>query len=301
MQLSSSHISSQKNISYFKYVQLPTHFAAGPSIQPLSLFGNVTYDVYGNFVSADSIIITMFLQPKQHFSKDDIDFIWNSLWDDVATRSNINIIKDISDNIDSPSSVTSWSLRIKSKNQTWYYKYKLIPVGLSLELALSILVYFLMFYLISTAFAKSTQVKSHYLFGFASLFSAVATCTTTLGLLQLFGIELKLMPWYLYPLICGVASLENIFLLTQAVLYSGCDMRVTEKIARGLQSVGVPMTLMLIAEIMILYIGSAIDSELVQEFCFFTKFALIVEYIMVYTFFIAFLSIDVKRLEVNNS
>lgn len=132
MHLSTSQIYSQqqKNVSHFKYVPLPPHFATGPSIQPLSIFGNVTYDIYGNFASADSIIITMFLQPKQQFSKDDVDFIWNSLWDDVATQSNINAINDdtINNKNEYTSSaaatitVSSWFHKINSKNQTWYYK-----------------------------------------------------------------------------------------------------------------------------------------------------------------------------------
>jgi predicted RND superfamily exporter protein len=87
---------------------------------------------------------------------------------------------------------------------------------------------------VSTTFAKSTQVKSHYLFGFAALFVSSASCITTLGILHHFGVELTVVPWYLYPIVCGVASLENVFLLTSAVLYSGCDMQVKEKIARGM-------------------------------------------------------------------
>lgn len=68
----------------------------------------------------------------------------------------------------------------------------------------------------------------------------------------------------------------------------------------GLQSVGVPMTAMLFAEILILSIGSAMDSVLVQEFCLFGKVALLVDYALEFTFFIAVLSIDVKRVEVMN-
>jgi predicted RND superfamily exporter protein len=92
--------------------------------------------------------------------------------------------------------------------------------------------YLVIFYVVSTTFAKSTQVKSHYLFGLAALFLSTASCTTTLGILHHVGVELTMVPWYLYPIICGVASLENIFLMTNAVLYSGCDMQVKEKIAR---------------------------------------------------------------------
>lgn len=66
----------------------------------------------------------------------------------------------------------------------------------------------------------------------------------------------------------------------------------------GLQSVGVPMTATLIAELLILTVGTYMDTDLVKEFCTFAKVALVVDYILEMTFVIAVLSIDIKRVEV---
>lgn len=117
----------------------------------------------------------------------------------------------------------------------------------------------------------------------------------------------------------NVASLENVFLLTNAVLYAGCDMIVIEKVSRGkyififnmyhrgliyfflgLKSIGVPMTATLIAELIILSLGGYMENTLIKEFCMFTKVALCVDYILEMTFVIAVLSIDIKRVEVNH-
>ncbi|CAO3589846.1 unnamed protein product [Absidia cylindrospora] len=284
-----------------------TTSADGLSMQPLSLFGNVTLDPHGNVVSANSIILTFFLQPDPVATSttstlnNDINMVWNALWDNVAFKmdmkssNNLDTTTDYGDNgVQSTTMTTAWYQQANVKPQTWYYKYKLLPLELSSPVQLAIVSCMILFYVVSTTFAKSTQVKSHYLFGFAAFFLSIANCTTTLGILLHFGVGLTVVPWYLFPIVCGVASLENVFLMTSAVLYSGCDMQVKEKIARGLQSIGVPMTAMLFAEILILSIGSAMDSVLVQEFCLFGKVALLVDYVLQFTFFIAVLSIDVK-------
>ena len=58
------------------------------------------------------------------------------------------------------------------------------------------------------------------------------------------------------------------------------------------------MTATLLAELMILSVGTAMDKALIKEFCLFAKVALIVDYILQMTFVIAILSIDIKRVEV---
>lgn len=66
----------------------------------------------------------------------------------------------------------------------------------------------------------------------------------------------------------------------------------------GLQSVGVPMLGTLVAELIILEIGRAMDVPTIKQFCLFAQAALIVEYLLDMTFFIAILAIDVNRAEV---
>ncbi|KAI8086590.1 uncharacterized protein BX664DRAFT_336249 [Halteromyces radiatus] len=300
--LSSSFFGSQNNnnhnTSKITFTPLSSRTStSGLSMQPFSLFGNVTLDLHGNIISADSILLTFALQLDQTSAKDYTNSAWNALWNEVVSQ--LDTITTF-DNDESTSRPTAWFQQANIRLQTWYYKSKLLPLKFSSEVQLTIVAYVVLFYLVSTMFAKSSQVKSHYLFGLAALFLSATSCTTTLGILHHFGVELTSVPWYLCFIICGVASLENIFLITTAVLDAGCDMQVKEKIARGLQSIGVPMTAMLFAEILILSLGCAMDSVLVQEFCLFGKVALLVDYILEFTFFIAVLSIDVKRVELTD-
>lgn len=58
------------------------------------------------------------------------------------------------------------------------------------------------------------------------------------------------------------------------------------------------MTATLVAEMVILAIGSAMNIPVIEEFCLFSGTVLLVEYILELTFFASVLSIDVKRVEV---
>lgn len=66
----------------------------------------------------------------------------------------------------------------------------------------------------------------------------------------------------------------------------------------GLQQVGILMTSTLIGELMVLAIGNSTNVRNVQKFCTFTSVALVIAYILNLTFFVAILSIDIKRAEV---
>lgn len=178
--------------------------------------------------------------------------------------------------------------------------------------------YIVIFYLVSVAFGRSNLVKSGYTFGLAAIFLSIACFTTAWGITDKLNITFNNVPWYLLLLIVNLACLENIFLLANAVLDAGCDMDVKEKISRGiyifiyiyfflrladffykgLQSVGLPMTATLMAELLILTVGTAMDIIVIKELCLFLKIAFVVDYALEMTFVIAVLSIDIKRLEV---
>jgi hypothetical protein len=109
----------------------------------------------------------------------------------------------------------------------------LIPFDLSYQGQLAVVAYIAVFFLVSTAFGKSNLVRSGPIFGFAAIFLSAACFTTTWGIFQRLGVELNSAPWFLLLFTVNVASLENVFLLTHAILYAGCDMIVVEKISRG--------------------------------------------------------------------
>ncbi|KAI7901985.1 uncharacterized protein BX663DRAFT_543886 [Cokeromyces recurvatus] len=254
---------------------------------PYSVYSNATFDSKGMFIKADAVLLTFILNQTQHGNS---VFIWNKILEQVKLKLHILDIQQEGDSF-------IWSASSNILPQMIQYKFNLLPYDISYKVQISILVYIGIFFLVSYTFGKSNLVKSGYTFGLASIFLSIACFTTTWGIFDKLGMSFHSVPWYLLLLVINIGSLENIFLLTNAVIDAGCDMIVKEKINRGLQNVGVPMTATLTAELLILHIGSQMDTELIKEFCVFAKMALLVDFILEMTFTIAILSIDIKRVE----
>ena len=110
----------------------------------------------------------------------------------------------------------------------------MFPYDLPSRVQLLIIAYIIIFYFVSTAFSRSNLIKSGYTFVLAAVFLSIACFTTTWGIFDKLGITLNDVSWPLLLLTVNIACLENVFLLTNAVLDAGCDMIVKEKISRGL-------------------------------------------------------------------
>ncbi|ORX54057.1 hypothetical protein DM01DRAFT_1407570 [Hesseltinella vesiculosa] len=251
-------------------------------MQPSTVFGNLSVN-NDEITHADTVLLTLFLRsiPGQ-----DIDVLWDKLWLQVFD----SWTKEHNGNV-------AWWYAMPTDGQTWYYKVSWWPFISSRFVQTALVTYTVAFYLLSNMFAKSSQVKSHYLVALAALCVMSASASIPMSLLQFLGYPMLALPCYLCILVPAIASLENVFLLTNAVLDAGCDMQVKQKVSRGLQSVGVPMTTMLLAELVILSIGSAMESPMIQEFCLYSKTVLLVDYVLQLTFFTAVLSIDIRRVE----
>ncbi|KAI8992473.1 sterol-sensing domain of SREBP cleavage-activation-domain-containing protein [Pilobolus umbonatus] len=262
---------------------------------PLSTMANISYNPQGQINKADGVILTYILN---HDHDTPTLRIWNAILSEVKLKLNILDIQLSLSSTDSHPAI--WYTLSDIVPHMIHYKYKLFPYYLSSNVQLSIVVYIAILYWVSNAFGKSNLVRSGLTFGLAAVFLSIACFTTTWGILDKLGISLHSVPWYLLLLAVNVSSLENILLLTTAILSAGCDMIVKEKISRGLQSAGVPMTATLIAELLILSVGTTMDVQLIKEFCMFVQLALLVDFILEMTFVIAILSIDIKRVEVKN-
>ncbi|OBZ88562.1 hypothetical protein A0J61_03386 [Choanephora cucurbitarum] len=270
-----------------------THTQTQYETHPYSVYSNATFDHQGRFLKADAVLLTFVLRQNKNGNA---IRIWNKLLQEV--KSKYNIVDFETQPTDASHSI--WAAPSNTVAHTIQYKFDLFPYDISYKVQVSILAYIIIFYLVSMTFGKSNLVKSSYSFGLAAVFLSIACFTTTWGIVDRLGITLNHVPWYLLLVVVNIGCLENIFLLTNAVLYAGCDMEVIEKISRGLQSVGVPMTATLIAELFILNVGKHMDTLLIQEFCIFAQLALIVDFILQATFVVAVLSIDIKRVELTD-
>jgi hypothetical protein len=151
------------------------------------------------------------------------------------------------------------------------------------------------FFLVKYQFATNSRlIKSTSGLGITILFLSLTCYTTTVGVKNI-----NRTPWW-YLAVCTTATLEHALLLTGAVVATSTrdSMTVKERIAKGLQQAGVTMTTSLLSELCILGTGSLMKEDNVRLFCSFTAVALVIAFILSLTFFVAVLSIDIRRAEV---
>ncbi|KAI8600321.1 sterol-sensing domain of SREBP cleavage-activation-domain-containing protein [Dissophora ornata] len=160
--------------------------------------------------------------------------------------------------------------------------------------------YFVMFLYISLSVGRVDLVKSKYGLGIAAVATVFVSLMMSIGLCSVFGVTLTLMPWEILPFMIIVVGVENINILVHAVVETSMDLPVKERVGRGLGTVGVSITMTLLAELCLLIIGAMTTIPAVQEFCTFAIAAVIMDYLLQMTFFITVISIDIRRLELSD-
>lgn len=118
------------------------------------------------------------------------------------------------------------------------------------------------------------------------------------SLCALLGLRLHAVPWAVLPLIIVVVGGETMLYMIRAVTDTPLSLTVSSRVAYGLSQVAGPITLSSISDVAILSVLAwASPLESVTQFALFTIVALVVDYFMQMTFFVAVLSIDIQRLE----
>jgi hypothetical protein len=98
-----------------------------------------------------------------------------------------------------------------------------------------------------------------------------------------------------------VIGLENMFRLINAVFATPAEKPTTLRISSALGEVGFLSGIAVGTDITIMALIARFSVPAVREFCLFAGVALMVDYILHMTFFLAVLSVDVRRLELQDS
>ncbi|KAJ3030354.1 hypothetical protein HDV00_008965 [Rhizophlyctis rosea] len=244
-------------------------------------------------IHADSVILSFALNASRLQNGVDIAALWDTLW--TTTIEELN-------NVSIPGS-TSKSLYHLHKDpgdtKALYHKSNsrgTIYKGEALLLSASYLIVFLY---ISLVVGRVDLVKSKFALGFGAVFAVVCSMLMSVGLCSMLGIRTSLVPWEVLPFLIIAVGVENIFVLTNAVVMTSLDLPVKERVGLGLARVGVPMLATLGWEMCFLLLGSLIDIPALQEFCLFGAVSIVIDYFMQITFFATILSIDIRRLELS--
>ncbi|CAG8570609.1 335_t:CDS:2, partial [Cetraspora pellucida] len=288
------HLSSDPSI--LKTLSRTNKTSRGMIIPLNSIFGNVMYDKK-QIVSADSIILTYFLKYTDDYNEGQTIAIWEAIWqqvmDGIGTNFYLGGDRIISVNMNNQGELKHLSFRLDQNNS----------LESSAEWALLLLAYLIFFLYIIISSDRLNFVMSKFGLAFSTVAQVFASLIMSLSICSLFGVTLTLVSvsWKLLPFVFILVGVENMFILSNAVTAIPMQLNVKERVARGLEKVGYSITKTLIIWLLLLLICSAINIESIQEFCIFTSIAMIIDYMLQMSFFIATLSIDLERLELEMS
>jgi len=104
-----------------------------------------------------------------------------------------------------------------------------------------------------------------------------------------------------FPFVVIVIGSENMFRLINAVLETPAEQPTSSRIAIALGEVGFLSSVVVGTDLGLLLIISQFSVPAVREFCTFAGVALVMDFLLHLTYFLAVLSVDVRRLELQDS
>ncbi|RIB00478.1 sterol-sensing domain of SREBP cleavage-activation-domain-containing protein [Gigaspora rosea] len=279
-----SHLFSDPSI--LKTLSLTNKISPIGMLVPLnSVFGNAVYKKK-KIVSADSIILTYFLKGMEDCNESQIMTIWEAIWNQIINDTDTTF--RLGEN-----RIISVNMNHQGKLEHLYFNSD--RNGSLVKQALLMLAY-LIFPLFTLSSARLDFVRSKSGLIFSAVAHVFASLIMSLSICSRFGITLTFasVSWKLLPFILILIGVENTLILTNAVTAIPMQLNVEERVAKGLEKVGYTITKMLISWILVLLIFSVTSIDSIQEFCIFTSIALIIDYMLQISFFVAVLSIDLQ-------
>ncbi|KAF8638836.1 hypothetical protein AX17_001894 [Amanita inopinata Kibby_2008] len=132
---------------------------------------------------------------------------------------------------------------------------------------------------------------------FTALVEIAVSTITSLSVCALVGFKITMVPWELLPIVIVFVGAENMFNLVDAVGRTSVTLSVKQRIAEGLSHAGTSNTLKVLSYIAILGLIAVFSLAAVRQFCIFAIVVLVAHWFLAHTFFMAVLSIDIQRLE----
>ncbi|KAK0442985.1 sterol regulatory element binding protein cleavage-activating protein [Armillaria borealis] len=132
---------------------------------------------------------------------------------------------------------------------------------------------------------------------FTGLVEITVSTITSLSVCALVGFKITMVPWYLLAIMILFAGAENMFNLVDAVGRTHVTLPVKQRIAEGLSFAGTSNILKVVSYNTILGVIAFFAGGAIRQFCAFAIVVLVAHGFLAHTFFIAVLSIDMQRLE----
>ncbi|PFH57254.1 hypothetical protein XA68_15311 [Ophiocordyceps unilateralis] len=180
------------------------------------------------------------------------------------------------------------------------YEFQFRPISMqdiaSLALAYGLtLVYFL------TSLSKLRAVKSKVGLIVTVLAQIVFSIMSSFTVCAVFNVDLSRIPRAAYPLVVLAMSLEHIFRLINAVILTPLEDIVSNRIGQAFAETAPTAMFSTLQNVIILAGLSRLVSAGVSGFCVFAAIAIVFDFFYLSTFFLAVLSVDVRRMELGDA
>ncbi|KAJ3919801.1 sterol regulatory element binding protein cleavage-activating protein [Lentinula edodes] len=132
---------------------------------------------------------------------------------------------------------------------------------------------------------------------FTAMVEIAVSTITSLSVCALVGFKVTMVPWELLPIVIVFVGAENMFNLVDVVGRTSVTLTVKQRIAEGLSRAGTSNTLKVVSYNAILGVIAVFSIGSIRQFCVFAIVVLVAHWFLAHTFFLAVLSIDMQRLE----
>ena len=205
----------------------------------------------------------------------------------------------------------------KSDLRIFYMMERSVSDELEIESAQNVVVvvisYLAMFIYISMMMGEFPSItKSRILVGLGGIFVVILSCLGAFAIVSLFGIKQTLISAEVVPFLVLAIGVDNMFFITgardrvinsiNAAKEQGKDVRNysnSEQMGIALGEVGPSITTAAIGEFLSFLVGYLTDIPALESFCLCASFAVLINYFLQMTLFVAFVSLDDKRVDAN--
>ncbi|KAJ7853659.1 sterol regulatory element binding protein cleavage-activating protein [Mycena olivaceomarginata] len=153
---------------------------------------------------------------------------------------------------------------------------------------------------VSWSMRRMDAVHSRIGITFTALVEIIVSTITSVSVCALVGFKVTMVPWELLPIVIVFVGAENMFNLVDAVTKTSITLSVKQRIAQGLSHAGTSNTLKVVSYNSILGVIAVFATGAIRQFCIFAIVVLVAHWFLAHTFFMAVLSIDIQRLELDD-
>ncbi|KAI1419797.1 sterol-sensing domain of SREBP cleavage-activation-domain-containing protein [Xylaria sp. FL1777] len=230
-------------------------------------------------VAADALVITLI-----HRRDSPVGSIWQERVQTLA-NSMAHKWRVITPHDGRPSQLYEFQFRLMSQVDA-------ILLGSAYSL---VLIYFLF------SLSKLRAVKSKVGLIVTIIVQIILAIISSFTICAIFKIDLSKIPRLGYPVVIFSMSLENIFRLINAVILTPSEDNTSNRIGHAFGETA-PIALASVAQNLLILFGlSRVVSSGVSAFCTFAAIAIIFDFFYLSTFFLAVLSVDVRRTELSDA